>query len=132
MSIQSIVAFEIGYDDKAREYARYAALMDLADIGGNVKGGAHIASIGGTWMAIVFGFAGLRDHGGQLRFRPRLPGDVARLRFPLTVRGQTLVVELGDGRATYLLREGTGLTIQHEDEELVLEPGVPVSLDLPA
>jgi len=126
VSIQSIVAFEIGYAEKARDYARYAALMDLADIGGNVKGGAHIASIGGTWMAVVYGFAGLRDHGGQLRFRPRLPG-LARLRFPLTVRGQTLVVELGDGGATYVLREGTALTIVHEDEEITLEPGVPVS-----
>jgi len=131
VSIQSIVAFEIGYAEKAREYARYAALVDLADIGGNVKGGAHIASIGGTWMAIVYGYAGLRDRGGQLRFRPRLPG-LARLRFPLTVRGQTLVVELGDGRATYLLREGAALTIVHEGEELTLEQGVPVSRALSA
>jgi hypothetical protein len=24
--------------------------MDLADVGGNVKDGCHIASMGGTWM----------------------------------------------------------------------------------
>ena len=70
VSIQSIIAFEIGYVEKAREYARYAALMDLADVGGNVKHGAHIASIGGTWMAIVYGVAGMRDTNGRISFNP--------------------------------------------------------------
>jgi alpha,alpha-trehalose phosphorylase len=47
--------------DKAQEYGRYAALTDLADIGGNVRDGCLIASMGGTWMVIVYGFAGIRD-----------------------------------------------------------------------
>ena len=67
-SIQAIIAFELGYLRKAMEYARYAALMDLADVGGNVKDGCHIASMGGTWMAIVYGAAGMRDHDGVLTF----------------------------------------------------------------
>ena len=46
--IQSIIAAEIGYDDAARKYLRYAVLMDLADVGGNVRDGVHVASIGGT------------------------------------------------------------------------------------
>ena len=35
--VESIVASEIGYTDKALEYARFSALMDLADVAGNVK-----------------------------------------------------------------------------------------------
>ena len=35
--------------------------------------GAHIASIGGTWMALIYGFAGMRDAGGRVSFRPSLP-----------------------------------------------------------
>jgi alpha,alpha-trehalose phosphorylase len=50
---------------------RYAVLMDLADVGGNVKDGVHIASIGGTWMAIVYGLAGMRDYGGRISFNRR-------------------------------------------------------------
>jgi alpha,alpha-trehalose phosphorylase len=92
-SIQSVVAFELGYLKQALEYARYAALMDLADVGGNVKDGCHIASMGGTWMAIVYGAAGMRDYDGVLSFRPRYPRTDLVVRFPLTVRGCRLQVD---------------------------------------
>ncbi len=71
--IQSIAAAEIGYMEKAREYFDFAVAMDLSDVGGNMLHGAHIASIGGSWMCLVYGFGGMRDHGGNITFRPRLP-----------------------------------------------------------
>ena len=77
--IQSIVAFEIGYDERALRYLNYAVLMDLADVGGNVRDGVHIASIGGTWMAIVYGLAGMRDYGGKMSFNPQILVDRAGL-----------------------------------------------------
>ncbi len=128
--IQSIAAAEIGYMDEAMEYGRYAVLMDLADVGHNVSDGCHIASMGGTWMVLVYGFAGMRDFDGHLTFRPRLPDQLTRLRFPLSVRGQTLEVAIEDGAATYTLREGTKLTITHFAEEITLVPGVPVQAAL--
>ncbi len=121
--IQSIVAAEIGYTEKAFELGLAALLMDLADVGGNVKDGCHIASMGGTWMALTYGFGGMRDDDGILTFRPRRASDQpAKLRFPLTYRGQILDVELGPDLATYSLREGDGLMIRHEDEEIRLSP----------
>jgi len=36
-------------------------------------------------------------------------------------------IEGRKGQTTYLLREGSGLTIEHLEEELTLEPGKPVS-----
>jgi len=63
--IQSIMASEIGYHATAYRYFADALVMDLGDIGGNVRDGLHIAALGGTWMAIVYGFAGLRDQGGR-------------------------------------------------------------------
>ncbi len=125
--IQSIVASEVGYPDKAVEYARYALLMDLADLGKNVKDGLHMASMGGTWMVTVFGFAGFRDHRGRFSFQPRPTEGLERMAFPLTIRGQILDVEITRQTATYTVREGEGLAIWHEDEELRLEPGVAVS-----
>ncbi len=130
VSIQSIIAFEIGYRDKAAEYARYAGLMDLADVGGNVIHGAHIASIGGTWMAIVYGVAGMRDYGGVIRFRPQLPDGLQRIQFPLTIRGQELVVDITADAVTYRLRAGKSLTIFHEDKEVCLALETPVSMKL--
>jgi alpha,alpha-trehalose phosphorylase len=123
--IQSMVAFECGYVEKAREYAWYAMRMDLADIHGNVKEGCHIASMGGTWMAIVYGFAGLRDYGGRIAFNPVVPKRDGAMSFPLTVRGQTLVVTL-DGESqtiTYLLREGSKLEIVDQGDVVTLKKG---------
>lgn len=134
VSIQSIVAMELGYLDKAIEYWTYAAWMDLADVHANVEQGCHIASMGGTWMAVVYGVAGMRDHGDRITFHPRIARRIERLEFRLTIQGQLLVVSI-DGRTrqvTYLLREGIGLTIGHFEEALALEPGQPVSRTLDA
>ncbi len=68
--IQGIVAFEVGYEDLGLSYLINGLLMDLADASGNVKDGCHIALMGGTWMGVVYGLAGLRDGGGTLSFNP--------------------------------------------------------------
>jgi len=119
--IEAIIALEIGEFDKAVEYGRAALLMDLADVGGNVKDGCHIASMGGTWMVFAYGFGGLRDYDGKLSFRPQRPPETqASLRFPLTYRGQILDIEITSESTTYSLREGEGIAIRHEDEEITL------------
>ena len=96
-------------------------LMDLADVGGNVKDGCHIASIGGTWMMLTYGLGGMRDDDGMLSFWPRrAPEDNAILRFPVTYRGHRLEVEIGLEKVEYRLREGECLVIRHETEEVQL------------
>jgi alpha,alpha-trehalose phosphorylase len=124
--IEAIIAAEVGEREKAVRYGMAALLMDLADVGGNVKDGCHIASMGGTWMMLVYGFGGLRDTDGTLAFWPRrAPEDQAILQFPLTYRGQRLEVEVGQETVTYTLREGTGLELRHETEALQLTPVQP-------
>ncbi|MFO8088642.1 MAG: beta-phosphoglucomutase family hydrolase [Desulfatiglandaceae bacterium] len=125
--IQSIIAAENGYGEEAFKYFRYAVLMDLADMGGNVRDGVHVASIGGTWMAITYGLAGMRDHGGILAFDPRIPIEWEAIRFSLMVRGSMLEVELVQDSATYRLREGADLTIQHQGQEKTLHEGESVT-----
>ncbi len=125
--IQAIIAMEVGYREKAWSYFRHAALVDLADLGGNVKDGAHIASIGGTWLALVYGMAGLRDSDGVIRFRPQLPRKDIRFRFRLTVRESLFEVEVGRKAVRYELLEGEPLEIHHHDETIRLEPGQPVT-----
>jgi alpha,alpha-trehalose phosphorylase len=126
--IQSIIAAEVGDLDKAVEYARVAALMDLGDVAGNVKDGCHIASMGGVWMVFVYGFAGLRDYDGRLRFKPRISDRIEKLRFRLTMHGQVLEVDAGPNSTVYTLHEGAGLVITHEDRDIELLPGKPVCL----
>jgi len=127
--IEAIVALEIGQFDKAVEYARAALLMDLADVGGNVKDGCHIASMGGTWMVFAYGFGGLRDYDRNLSFRPQRPPEAqSSLRFPLTYRGQMLEVEINPESTTYSLREGAGLVIRHQGEAISLDRTNPTAV----
>jgi alpha,alpha-trehalose phosphorylase len=121
--IQSILAQEVGYHDKALEYAHYAVLMDLGNVEGNVKDGCHIASLAGSWMLCVYGFAGMREYGGRLSFNPRLPKGLKSICFPLTVRGRILEVEISGEAATYRLRKGEQLTLRHWDHEITLSEG---------
>jgi alpha,alpha-trehalose phosphorylase len=127
--IEAIIAAQIGDMEKAIRYGMAALLMDLADVGGNVKDGCHIASMGGTWMMLTYGFGGMRDYDGTLSFWPRrAPEDNATLRFPLTYRGQTLEVEIGMQTVTYHLRDGESLAIHHETEKIDLSRKNPVAV----
>ncbi len=118
--IQSIVASKVGYMDKAVHYARNAALMDLADLGGNVNDGCHIASMGGTWMVFTFGFAGMKGNGGRLSFNPNLPTHVEKLKFPITYRGSIIEVEIGRKNIAYKLVSGKEAVILHDNKEIKL------------
>ncbi len=125
--IQSIVASKVGYMDKAVHYARNAALMDLADLGGNVKDGCHIASMGGTWMAFTFGFAGMKGNGGILSFNPNLPDHVEKLIFPITYRGNLIEIDIDRKNISYKLINGKEAEIIHDGKKIKLSltrPGV--------
>jgi alpha,alpha-trehalose phosphorylase len=118
--IQSVMASEVGYPEAALEYFVHACAVDLADVHGNTSDGIHIASCGGTWLALVAGFGGLRETDGDVAFHPRLPDEWDRLRFRVQVRGQLVEVDMTHARTTYVLVEGTGLTIQHFGEAVRL------------
>jgi alpha,alpha-trehalose phosphorylase len=132
VSIQSILASEIGYQEKAVDYFRYAALMDYADVSGNVDDGLHIASMGGTWMAAIYGTAGFRDYDGRLSFAPRPPSGLLRMRFCLDLRGQRLEVDMTRDSVTYSLVRGSELVIQHHDQEVRVTQAAPMKLPLHA
>jgi alpha,alpha-trehalose phosphorylase len=128
-SVEAIIAAQIGDVQKAIDYGMAALLMDLADVGGNVKDGCHIASMGGSWMLLTYGLGGMRDDNGTLSFWPRrAPEDNAILRFPVTYRGQMLQVEIAQEKAEYMLRDGGRLVIHHESEEIVLTSEHPVAI----
>jgi alpha,alpha-trehalose phosphorylase len=119
--VEAIIAAQTGDTEKAIRYGMAALLMDLGDVGGNVKDGCHIASMGGTWMMLTYGLGGMRDDDGTLAFWPRrAPEDDAILRFPVTYRGRTLEVEITPKKVKYTLLEGAYLAIRHEMEEIQL------------
>jgi alpha,alpha-trehalose phosphorylase len=129
---QAVVAAEVGHLDLAYDYFGEAALMDLDDLEHNVRDGLHIASLAGAWLAAVMGFGGLRDHGGELQFAPRLPSRLTRLAFRLTWRGRRLRVEVHDDHASYELLQGESLEVTHHGERVTVGPGKAVRRAVPA
>ena len=99
--------------------------MDLADVAGNVSDGVHIASAAGVWLALVFGFGGLRDFDGEVRFDPRLPRDWTSLGFSVRIGGRQLRVRLTHEQESYLVEEGEALEVRVRGERHLLEPGHP-------
>ena len=53
------MAAEVGHLELAHDYLGEAALMDLHDLHQNARDGVHVASLAGSWIALV---AGLRRH----------------------------------------------------------------------
>ncbi|MFF4394118.1 glycoside hydrolase family 65 protein [Streptomyces sp. NPDC001480] len=128
---QAVIAAQAGHLPLAYDYAAEAALMDLADLEHNTRDGLHIASLAGTWMALVAGFGGMRRDGDGLRFAPRLPEKLRRLAFTVRYLDRRLRVEVHADKATYSLLDGPPLTIGHHGDRLTLHPDEPAVRAVP-
>ncbi|MEU4038300.1 glycoside hydrolase family 65 protein [Streptomyces collinus] len=128
---QAVIAAQAGHLRLAFDYTAEAALMDLQDLEHNTRDGLHIASLAGTWMALVAGFGGLRHEGTGLRFAPRLPERLRRLAFNLEHRGRRLKVEIGADKTTYTLLDGPPLTLHHHGEPLRVSTDEPAVRAVP-
>jgi alpha,alpha-trehalose phosphorylase len=128
---QAVVAAEVGHLGLAFDYLGEAALMDLHDLERNTKDGVHIASLAGTWIALVQGFGGFRHRDGTVSFTPRLPEGLTRLAFSLQIRGRCLHVEVTRTTAKYEVTEGEPLVVLHNGEELQLTEGESQERPLP-
>ncbi len=129
---QAVMAAEVGQLELAFDYLGEAALIDLDDLEHNTRDGVHIASLAGTWLALISGFAGLRHADGMVTFAPRLPEGITRLAFKIVVRGRRLRVELTHASAHYLLVDGDPLDIAHHGVELRLDPSHPQERPIPS
>ena len=105
--VQSIMAAEVGYSDLARRYFVNALFVDLADRHHNTPDGVHVASAGGVWSALVYGFGGFRDHGGRFSFDPRLPEDWTAIGFRLTIEGTQVRVTVRQTEMEFSVESGT-------------------------
>ncbi len=128
--IQGVAAAELGYTEEAYRYFSLTARMDLDDVNGNVSDGVHMAAMAGTWISLLYGFAGMRDRRGRLAFSPRLPARWKSLAFRLLYKGRSLAVTITHQNATYEVLDGDALAVVHRGREIRLTRGAAVSQDL--
>jgi len=138
-STQAVIAAEVGHLELAHDYLAETALMDLHDLNHNTRDGVHIASLAGSWLALVAGFGGMRSYHGRLSFAPRLPSRIDRLSFSVRWRGLRLRVTVRANEATYELRPSqeenhdheVKLALRHHGQEFTVSSAEPVTMAVP-
>ena len=123
-AIHAIMGIEAGATDKAVQYFRRSAFVDLVDNQGNTRDGIHIASAGGSWMSLVAGFGGFRVREGRPTFEPWLPPEWTDVQFTLAWRGSLLGVRVSHGGITLdWPTSARPLTVAVSGREHHLRPG---------
>jgi maltose phosphorylase len=98
--VHSILAAKTGYEEKSYEMYLRTARLDLDDYNNDTDDGLHITSMGGTWMAFVMGFGGVRVKNGRLVFNPFLPKKWKSWSFRINFRDAHLEVTMNKGLFT--------------------------------
>ncbi len=87
----AVLAFQLGLLDKGWDYFKQSVLFDLSDLLGNTgQEGIHMASLGISWQAVVFGMMGLWSHNGTLTLSPHLPNEIRSISLRLYHQGKKL------------------------------------------
>ena len=89
----------------ALEALRTAAFLDLDDLTGSTAGGLHLATMGGLWQALAFGFAGVRPRGDRLVLDPRLPPEWRTLELALRLHSRHVRLRI-DHDGVHAVSEG--------------------------
>jgi trehalose/maltose hydrolase-like predicted phosphorylase len=100
-----------GRPDDALPALRIASLIDLQDLTGTTAGGLHLATMGGLWQALVFGFLGARPRDGVLELAPRLPRPWEALDVSLAFRGRRVHVHATHGHVAIDADEGARVAV---------------------
>jgi maltose phosphorylase len=90
--IHAVLAARLGYLDKAYELYLRTTRLDLDDYNKEVAEGCHITSMGGAWLAIVHGFAGMTIKDDKLHFDPVLPPNWQGYSFKIRFRNEIIQV----------------------------------------
>ena len=109
--IHSILASKINDLDKAYEYFIRASRLDLDDYNKEIKQGLHITSMGGTWMSVVEGFAGLRVKNNEIHFNTKIPKKRDSYSFKVNVKNRKLSIKIDKNATTISLLEGESISV---------------------
>lgn len=103
--IHATLAAQLKDNIKAWDYLNKSLFLDLENIMNNTGSeGLHLAALGATWQALVFGFAGLTFENNLPVLKPNLPIDWDEMSFTLFHKGRKLQITANrnGGTAKYL------------------------------
>ncbi|MEI7523795.1 MAG: family 65 glycosyl hydrolase domain-containing protein [Mariniphaga sp.] len=92
--VHAILASSIGYREKAYDLYLRTSRLDLDDYNNDTCDGCHITSMGGTWMAFVKGFGGMRVKNNMISFCPFIPNNWNSYSFRINFRNTILKINI--------------------------------------
>jgi Trehalose and maltose hydrolases (possible phosphorylases) len=119
--IFSIMSNRVGQFTKAYDYFMNTARLDIDNLHHNSSDGIHTACMGGSWMSIVFGFAGMRLNNGILHFRPNLPEKWNSLEFHISFKNRKIKCLMSKDKITFNLLKGDSLQIKLNAEDFLIQ-----------
>jgi len=123
-----IMAARLGIEEKALEYFRDSAMLDLTDINGNTNDGIHVANMAGSLMVLVYGFAGFRLKENGIYFEPFLPQAWSGYSFKVEYEDSCISVRVENQKCFFLLKKGNAKLIHVYGKEYLLETNVIVKM----
>lgn len=124
--IFSIVAARLGMVEKAYEYFGDSAKLDLFNTHNNTRDGIHTANMGGTYMALIYGFGGLRIKESGICFAPVIPKSWEEYRFQINYEDSRIRVEVQPGQSRFTLVKGSPKKIHVYDRAYELKASIVV------
>ena len=118
--IFSIVASRLNMQEKAYAYFGDSAKLDLENTHHNTKDGIHTANMGGCYMAIVNGFAGLKITENGLSIAPFIPPNWNSYRFKIKYQGRLLKIEVNEQGVQVILISGQEVPIKIYDKNYIV------------
>ena len=101
LCVFAMAAARLGMTDTAETLFRDTVDLDLTDTHGNTRDGLHTANMGGAYLCMLRGFAGLTLDENGLALAPTLPSGWEGYAFTLRYRGARLRCEV-DGKGARL------------------------------
>ncbi len=121
-AISAALLARAGEPDRALELFRLAARLDLADLTGTSAGGLHLATMGGVWQALAYGFLGLRAQGETLLVDPALPEEWSALELRFRFRGRRVRIRAEHDSVAVRCDGPINVRIGHQDTVLCEGP----------
>ncbi|MCU0488131.1 MAG: hypothetical protein MUE67_04160 [Anaerolineales bacterium] len=89
-SMHAIAYADVGDQGRAYQYFRKSLTIDVNDHLSDSTDGLHAASLGGVWLTLVRGFAGIDGTAEALQVEPNLPDHWQEMRFTYRYQGNGL------------------------------------------
>ena len=120
MCIHALIAARLGMDEMADDMFYKACCVDLGDNTDNSDDGIHSASIGGIWLMLALGYAGLEISEEGLSISPVLPQGWSEYSFYLAYRGSKIKVKV-DANGCILERiSGNEVCVNVNGKEMIV------------